>query len=63
VIAGERVLVGSDDGRLYAVGLERGDLIWEYSLGGPITAPVAVAEGRILVGCEDGVLYSLGPRR
>ncbi len=51
--------IGSDDGYLYAINLETGELRWRYRLGAPISCPPAVADGRVYVGADDGTLYCL----
>lgn len=61
VICGDRVVVGSDDGRLYVLDLARGGERWSYQIGEAITASPAVAGGMIVIGAEDGVLYAFGP--
>lgn len=61
VLAGDRAIFGSLDGRLFVVPLA-GGTPWSFATawGRPITAPVAVAGGRVYFGCEDGYLYVLG---
>lgn len=61
VIAGDKVVFGSDDGRLYMIGLGNGQLLWSYDIGQAISSSPAVAGGVIVVGCEDGMVYSFGP--
>ena len=56
-----KVVVGSDDGRLYVVSLRDGKEIWSYELGQPIESSPAVAGGRIVIGCNDGAVYCFGP--
>ena len=57
---GNKVVVGSDDGRLYVVSLEKGQELWSYEAGQPIGSSPAVAEGKVVVGCEDGTVYCFG---
>jgi hypothetical protein len=40
-----RVVVGSDDGRLYCVNLADGKERWAYEIGAPVTASPAAADG------------------
>jgi len=60
VVAGDRVVCGADDGRLYVVSLAEGRELWSQDLGQPVTASPAVAGGRIVVGVEDGLVYCFG---
>ena len=60
VIAGNRVVVGSDDGRLYLLDLRDGRSVWSYDLGGRVPGSPAVVDGRILVISEDGVVFAFG---
>lgn len=55
----ETILVGSDDGYLYAV--MNGVLLWRRFLGAAIhSSPAIGANGRIYVGGNDGLLYAFG---
>ena len=62
VICRDRVVVGSDDGRLYILNLEDGGLIWSYEIGAAITGSPAIGRGVISVGAEDGRLYTFGEK-
>src|SRR5438093_1011533 len=61
-ICADKVVVGSDDGRLYIVSLKDGKEQWSYAIGQPITSSPAVADGKVVVGCEDGNVYCFGPK-
>ena len=62
VICGGKVIVGSDDGRLYVVSLDTGKEIWSYETGQPVESSPAVAGGRVVVGCNDGNVYCFGEK-
>ena len=49
-VCGDKVIVGSDDGRLYVVSLGTGKEVWSYDLGQPIDSSPGVAEGKVVVG-------------
>src|SRR5205085_551221 len=53
-LAGARVLVGSDDGSLYAVDATAGTVAWTSKLGGKVRATPAVDAGRAVVGDFSG---------
>jgi outer membrane protein assembly factor BamB len=61
VICGDKVVVGSDDGRLYVLALADGRQIWSYELGDAVASSPAVLGGLIVVGCADGYVYAFGP--
>jgi len=60
VICDDKVVFGSEDGRLYMVGLADGALVWSYDTGQPIISSPAVAAGLVVVGCDDGYVYAFG---
>jgi outer membrane protein assembly factor BamB len=57
---GNRVFVGSTDGRLYELDLAKGTKLSEFDAGAAITASPAVSNGRLVVGTHDGRLYCFG---
>lgn len=59
-IAGDRVFVGSNDGRFYVLSLSNGAKLWEFNAGAPLSASPAIANGRIVIGSQDGRLYCFG---
>ncbi|HEC03167.1 MAG TPA: Pyrrolo-quinoline quinone, partial [Phycisphaerales bacterium] len=63
VICGGKVVVGSEDGRLYILKLSDGSKLWSYETGQPITSSPAVAGGIVVVGCDDGYVYAFGDRQ
>jgi outer membrane protein assembly factor BamB len=60
VIAGERVYVGSNDGRLYVLDLAKGTRLWDFNAGGAISASPALAAGRVVIGDQQGRIYCFG---
>ena len=63
VICGDKVVVGSEDGRLYVLRLSDGTKVWSYETGQPVTSSPAVARGMVVVGCNDGYVYAFGAKR
>ena len=59
-IVGDRIYVGSNDGRLYGLNLANGTPEWEYEVGSAVSASPAIASGRIVVGAQDGLVYCFG---
>jgi outer membrane protein assembly factor BamB len=50
--------VGSDDGTVYAVGLD-GKLRWQYKTGGvTFSSPAIAPDGTVYIGSGDGRLYA-----
>ena len=60
VVAGSRVYVGSNDGKLYVLDLKTGKSVFEFEAGGPLSASPAIASGRLVIGSQDGKLFCLG---
>jgi outer membrane protein assembly factor BamB len=53
VVAGDRVLIGSYDGHLYALSLD-GKLLWKARTEGPVHATPAVRDGiAYIAGCDE----------
>jgi outer membrane protein assembly factor BamB len=63
VICGDKVIVGSEDGRLYLLRLSDGSRVWSYEAGQAITSSPAVAAPVVVVGCDDGNVYAFGAAR
>jgi outer membrane protein assembly factor BamB len=59
-IAGGRVFVGSNDGRLYVIDLAGGKVVWEYEDGGAIMSSPAIAAGRVVFGSAQGRVVCIG---
>ena len=53
------VLVGSADGRLYALDEKTGKEVWRFQTGGAVDSSAAVAAGVVYVTSRDGNLYAL----
>ena len=53
------ILVGSDDGHLYALEAASGRLHWAYRTGGPVSGTPRVAEGSAYVMSYDGRLHAV----
>jgi outer membrane protein assembly factor BamB len=59
VVAGELVLVGSEDGHLYAIDRTSGQERWRYHTRGAVTSTAAVAGSRAFVVGGGGSLHAL----
>jgi outer membrane protein assembly factor BamB len=62
VIAGNRVVVGSLDGKLYVLDVASGKEVTKVTLDAPISAAPVVVGGRVLIGTQKGTLYCLGKK-
>jgi outer membrane protein assembly factor BamB len=58
VVCGDKVVVGSMDGRLHVVRLADGARVWTFDAGAPVSASPAIAAGAVVVGAEDGTVYA-----
>jgi outer membrane protein assembly factor BamB len=54
----DKVIVGSDDGRLYVLSLKSGKLMLSYEIGPPVASSPAVVDGMVVVGADDGAVYA-----
>lgn len=55
----ELVVVGSDDGTIYAVDADAGGIAWTVATGGPVRSSPTVAGDVVVVGSNDGEVRSL----
>ena len=60
LVAGGRVFVGSNDGRVYGLDLASGKKVWEYEAASPVTSSPAVAKGKVVVATADGQVICFG---
>lgn len=58
-VAGERLYVGTHDGRILAVDARRGAIVWEFKAKDGVIATPVVAHGRVYCGSFDGQVYAL----
>ncbi len=57
---GATVYVGAEDGHMYALSADTGDIAWAVPTGGPIGSSAAIsADGTLVFGSNDGGLYAL----
>ena len=59
--AGDLVLIGSSDGRLFALNAADGKTRWQARLNGEVLAAPAISEKLIAVRTGDGKLHGLSP--
>jgi outer membrane protein assembly factor BamB len=57
--AGERIFLGTHDGRVLCLAAKDGATVWEFATGGSILAAPAVSGGRVFVGSYDGRVLGL----
>jgi outer membrane protein assembly factor BamB len=62
VVVGNKVIIGSMDGKLYQIDVRTGRVITQYEIGASISSTCAVSNGWIFVGCEDGSVYAFSTR-
>jgi outer membrane protein assembly factor BamB len=48
------------DGRLYALEMTTGEIVWQKEFQGKFKASPAVAFSRLVIASDDGVIYCLG---
>lgn len=59
IIIHNRLIVSSGDGRVEAIGLEDGELLWSFNLGGRLESSASFADGRLWQANDRGVLVAL----
>ena len=60
VVADDRVVIGSQDGRVSMLRFDTGEQVWSYLVGSPVSAPTAVVDGWIVAVAEDGGVSAFG---
>jgi len=58
-VVGDRVYVGSDDGRLYAIDFNKGTKVWDFKTEGTVESSPLVLGNRVYVGASDTYLYAI----
>jgi outer membrane protein assembly factor BamB len=58
-VLGNRVYVGSGDGKLYALDLTSGRQHWAYAAGSPVASSPAVGGGRVFAETRDGRILAV----
>jgi outer membrane protein assembly factor BamB len=53
------VYIGSDDGRLYAIDAQNGNLKWAFSTQGIVRSRPSIADGLVYISSDDGKIYAI----
>jgi outer membrane protein assembly factor BamB len=59
VIGSDRVFIGSDDGKLYALNFADGKQAWAFQAADAMQAPPLLVNHMVFAGSADGVFYAL----
>jgi outer membrane protein assembly factor BamB len=62
VVADGVLVVGSDDGNVYAVDPATGAERWRFATGGPVQASATIAGGCVFIGSKSGFMHALDLR-
>jgi hypothetical protein len=57
-----RVYIGSDDYNLYCIGIEDGDVMWNFTTYGYVYSSPSACNGSIFFGSSDRTFYCVGER-
>jgi len=63
VIVGNRIFIGSADGRLFALSTKDGTEVWQAQGTGGFTGSPAVADGKLVIASDRGVVYCFGSKK
>lgn len=58
VLVGDRLLIGSSDGFVYAISPYTGKLLGRIEIGSPVFVPPVVADGTVYILSNDGTLHA-----
>ena len=58
-IIGQRVVIGSGDGNIYALDLATGQKQWVFKTGSAVESSPLVLDGKVFAGSTDSFLYAL----
>ncbi len=58
-VVGQKVLIGSGDGGVYALSALSGEQYWRFQTGGKVRSSPAVFDDVVYIGSADGSLYAL----
>ena len=61
-VDGDRLLVGTHDGRVLALDARSGAEVWSFAAGDAVVAAPVVARGKVYCGSFDGFVYALDRR-
>ena len=59
-VAGDTLLLGTEDGAVMGLDVHTGASRWEFETGGKVTATPVVVGDTLYVASHDGRLYALG---
>ena len=62
VICGDRVWIGSSDGKVYGLDLSTGKEVWSYQLSGQILASPAISDDKLVIATEKGSVVCFGSK-
>lgn len=57
----ERVIVGTQDGRVYVYNVNTKEVVWYYQTNGPISTPAVLLDDKIVCASQDGKVYIFQP--
>ena len=59
-VAGQTVLLGAKDGRVFGLDAQTGGVQWSFKTGGEVSASPIVVGDTMYVVSRDGTLYAIG---
>jgi outer membrane protein assembly factor BamB len=59
VVIGDKIFLGTESGKLYALKKNEGEPVWQFKKEGKILSSPAYSEGLLFLGLNDGCFYAL----
>ena len=59
IVKNDRVYIGSNNGQMYCLTSDKGEVVWQHLVRGPIWATAPVVDGRVVFGDKAGWIYML----
>ena len=59
IVRNDRVYIGSNNGQMYCLTADKGEVVWKHQVRAPIWGTSPVVDGRVVFGDKAGWMYML----